>query len=509
MAHHQVAARIDGDDFQGRMFWIKATELYTDPPHLARIAYEYDQAIGVDDLVLFYHPPGIADGPEQYDVDALQAKFHVDHKGVYSSDFLLEVPRGSKTSLLQKMHKGYRALHEAGHQCRLILVSNWGWDDADDLAKSIRADGKLPDTFFSDGPGTKLGKIREAWRTHLGIDGSELADFARRVRWELYFFACTRQLDYMAAKLQNAGLRPPDPTKRVNPYDDLIRKLLCERRAINVDADALREICAREDLVAGECLDPIGRRVGLRSYMRWAETMEADCIDHVCVAEHFDGRYIRAPALWNGTVYTEVVDFLDKVVREQAADEILLECHLSLAYLAGTRLPAKCGLCVAPVQKGRRGREAWRPGITSEGLPEWNEIRRSNEGGSADVVVALSVTHAIGEDVSAYCQEDGLNPVIFLELLPEQGVGPHSILGPDHAQHLAVQALDRMRQARGLIGRGARVHLFAAAPNALLFFLGQVAGDLLQPIQLYEHDWEGVQSGLYLPSLCLPPNPVA
>lgn len=506
MAHHQIAARIDGDDFQGRLFWIKAAELYTDPPRVARIAYEYDQAVGVDDLVLFYHPPGVHEGPEQYDVDAMQAKFHVDHKGAYSSAFLLEVPSGSKRSLLQKMHAGYRSLRGAGHQCRLILVSNWGWDDADNLAKSIRADGKLPEAFFSDGPRAEFGKIREDWRVHLGIDAGELADFARRLRWHLFYFASNLQADYLATKLQNAGLRPPDPTKRINPYDDLIRKLLCERHAIEVDADQLREICKREDLVLSECPDRLSRRVGLRSFIRWAETMEADCIDYVCVAKYFEGRYIRDPALWNGLVYADIVKFLRKVVRESVAEEILLECHHTLAYLAGTQLPAKCGLSIAPVQKGPRGREAWRPGETTGVLPGWSQSRNDNADGSADVVVVLSVTHAIGGDVRAHCQQAGLMPATFLELIPEHGVGPSSILGPNHAQKLAVEALAHVRGVRGTLGRGARVHLFAAAPNALLFFLGQAAGDLLQPIQLYEHDWEGVRGSLYLPSLSLPPN---
>lgn len=506
MAHHQIAARIDGDDFQGRLFWIRAAELYTDPPRLSRIAYEYDQTIGVDDLVVFYHPPGVPDGPEQYDVDAMQAKFHVDHKGAYSSAFLMEVPTGSKRSLLQKMHAGYIGLRAAGHQCRLILVTNWGWDDADDLAKSIRADGKLPEAFFSVGPGTKLGKIREAWRVHLGVDASTLADFARRLRWHLSFFASHLQVDYLASKLQNAGLRPPDPTKRVNPYDDLIRKLLCERQAIEVNADQLREICRRENLLLSESSDRLGRRVGLRSFIRWAETMEADCIDYTCIAKHFDGRYIRDPALWNGSVYSEVVDFLQKVVREGVADEILLECHLTLAYLAGTQLPTKCGLSVAPVQKGPRGRQAWRPDETTDSLPGWSQSRIDDANGSADVVAVLSVTHAIGEDVLNYCQRVGLRPAAFLELIPGNGIGPSSILGPDHARKLAVEALANVRGVRGAFGRVTHVHLFAAAPNALLFFLGQTAGDLLQPVKLYEHDWEGVQGGLYLPSLSLPPS---
>lgn len=509
MALHQIAARIDGDDFQGRLFWIKAAELYTDPPRVARIAYEYDQAVGVDDLVLFYHPPGIPEGQEQYDVDALQAKFHVDHKGAYSSAFLMEVPAGSTHSLLQKMHAGYRALRAAGHQCRLILVSNWAWDMADNLAKSIRADGRLPEAFFSESPGTKLGKIREDWRVHLGMDASELADFGRRLRWHLFYFASNLQADYLASKLQNAGFRPPDLTKRVNPYDDLIRKLLCERHAIEVDAAQLREICRRENLVLSECPDHLRRRVGLRSFMRWAETMEADCIDYVCVAAHFEGRYIRDPASWNESVYANVVEFLQKVVRERVAEEILLECHLTLAYLAGTQLPTKCGLSVAPVQKGPRGREGWRPGEKTDLLPGWSQSRHDDANGSADIVVALSVTHAIGEDVRTYCQQVGLMPAAFVELVPDNGVGPSSILGPDHANKLAVEALTHVRGVRGALGRAARVHLFAAAPTALLFFLGQAAGDLLQPVQLYEHDWEGVRGNLYLPSLSLPPSPNA
>jgi hypothetical protein len=58
MALKQVAARIEGDVFQGMVFWLHAAMLLRPSSKVARVTIENDQAAGVDDVSVFYRAPG-------------------------------------------------------------------------------------------------------------------------------------------------------------------------------------------------------------------------------------------------------------------------------------------------------------------------------------------------------------------------------------------------------------------------------------------------------------------
>jgi hypothetical protein len=47
------------------------------------------------------------------------------------------------------------------------------------------------------------------------------------------------------------------------------------------------------------------------------------------------------------------------------------------------------------------------------------------------------------------------------------------------------------------------MHLFIAAPNGFTFYLGRHI-KVLQPVTLYEYDFDGGRSGSYEPSLSMP-----
>ena len=51
------------------------------------------------------------------------------------------------------------------------------------------------------------------------------------------------------------------------------------------------------------------------------------------------------------------------------------------------------------------------------------------------------------------------------------------------------------------------MHLFSAAPNALLFFLGQHR-EALGRLQLYEFDFGLERDGSYAASITIPPGPL-
>jgi hypothetical protein len=82
--------------------------------------------------------------------------------------------------------------------------------------------------------------------------------------------------------------------------------------------------------------------------------------------------------------------------------------------------------------------------------------------------------------------------------------GPNSIRGGAHVLRLAQALLPRM-QSRRPSERGGKLHLFCAAPNAFMVYLGQLS-TVLGSIVLYEYAFRAVDSyGKYQRSIELPP----
>jgi len=126
MALKQVAARIEGDVFQGMVFWLHAAMLLRPSSKVARVSIENDQAAGVDDVSVHYAAPGINAGGRSCAADYFQVKYHVDRSSDYASDTFCD-PAFIKTtrSLLQRFHDARSRLGNADGWHRLNLISNW------------------------------------------------------------------------------------------------------------------------------------------------------------------------------------------------------------------------------------------------------------------------------------------------------------------------------------------------------------------------------------------------
>jgi hypothetical protein len=74
--------------------------------------------------------------------------------------------------------------------------------------------------------------------------------------------------------------------------------------------------------------------------------------------------------------------------------------------------------------------------------------------------------------------------------------------GGDHALELTQQLVPRAAR-RTPAERAGTLHLFAAAPNALLFYLGQLAHGLGRTT-MYEYDFDSLRPGAYTSSLTFP-----
>lgn len=357
MALHQVAARMEGDVFQGMIFWWHAAMLLRPSSKVVRVIIENDKAAGVDDISIHYALPGIDAGGRPCAADYYQVKYHVDRSSEYAADTFCDPSFINATrSLLQRFHDARSRLGDADGWHRLHLISNWQWSATDNLGPLLRLseEGALPDRFFTDGARSALGKIRVTWRDHLELTADAFEDFARRLRLRVDYLSRRELKESLNERFINVGLREISVDKTQNVYDSLTQQLILNGTN-SFDPQTFREFCKREDLLASP--PPSGPPVlGIRSFMRCAERMEDECSSFVCVAGNFEGRHIRSAESWQSTVVPSVAAFLKDAspALRNGENHLLLECHSSVAFLAGYELDRKSGTQVFPVQKGVR-----------------------------------------------------------------------------------------------------------------------------------------------------------
>jgi hypothetical protein len=259
---------------------------------------------------------------------------------------------------------------------------------------------------------------------------------------------------------------------------------------------------------------PLG--LGIRTFsdspdvIVWDQDMEKDCEEILDLRDLFEGpqgRYIKDPASWQTVVVPRLREFLASASRSRRPLHINLAAHASLAFAAGYFLEAKSGLEITIRQR-----------VQGVGLVEWQadaapspeerlfleEKDADGDENAKDVAVALAITRKVTDDVRAYLSRAGLavHRTMPLTIAPEPF--GKSVRDGLHALQLA-QVIDSRLRARSIEEREGTLHLFASAPNALLFFLGQLSRGLGR-IQLYEYDFATGKPGAYCPSIVLPPD---
>lgn len=497
MALGAVSARFQGDSQQGMYFWFRAANLLRPGTNVVRVDFEHDEAGGVDDIAVFYEP-ACRKGGRDISADFIQCKFHVDLRDTYDSMKVCDAGFiGRKVSILQRFHEAYRKLRPEHAGLRLALVSNWRWDEADPLAgKFLELEaGALPTAFFDAGTKSRLGGVRATWQSHLGLDDDEFRDFVGCLRFEVGFYAKPRFIELLNGTLCRAGLVEIPDNRSHDPFSSLYGSLV-EHRHNSFDEATFRDLCTKEGLVRAGV--PSATIIGIRSFLD-ARNMADETDRFVCVAESFDHRHVRAQGDWADKIKPAVLDFLaDPTVRTRE-HHLLLDCHASLAFLAGHALHRKSGAAVFPIQKGAGAMQVWKP----KGLAPTGDLWTCEQHGDSDgdLVVAMSVTRDVSAAVTDFTSSAGIAPARRIDVRPSSGLGGVSVNDADHAFNLADQLSELVRRHRP---KGGTVHLLAAAPNALIFFLGQQRG-ALGTVQLYEFDFEESRHGSYITSLRLEP----
>jgi hypothetical protein len=305
-------------------------------------------------------------------------------------------------------------------------------------------------------------------------------------------------------ELQAAGFRPMEDDSRVFQYTELIRSLHAEGRTLFTKAD-LREAAERENLWLGAPAPDEAVPIGVRSFLRRAEYMEDHTERMLCLAKYFNGRDVRDARLWQESVYPDLSGFLRAATARAATYRLYLEAHNSIAFAAGYEFDR--GVDVSPVQSTDRGRVVWRPGagLTAAADELWEVVEVAPEGSSAGnaVAVAIGVTHDILDDVRLYVRRNLPEVGRIINCAVRPAPSRTAVRDADHGIQLIEQAASVIRR-RTPQERQERLHVFAAAPNALTFWLGQRARGFGRCV-VYEYDFERNTPGGYSPGLEFPP----
>ncbi|MBW8875867.1 MAG: SAVED domain-containing protein [Acidobacteria bacterium] len=260
--------------------------------------------------------------------------------------------------------------------------------------------------------------------------------------------------------------------------------------------------------------DPI--RLGIRTFSDtggvfvWGGEMDQECDEILDLRPFFTGkgnRYIKESCLWQTEVVPRLRKFLTQAGASRRPLHLNLAAHSSIAFAAGYVLNVKSGLDVTLRQRVRSDNpvQEWRVAPVAPDQETLFRKQRDVPGDASanDVAVALSITRPVLVDVRHYLETSKL--AVRRTLPVELATGPswNGVRDGLHALRLA-EVLASKLAARTVQERYGVLHLFASAPNALLFFLGQLSHGLGR-IQLYEHDFESGLPGAYIPSILLPP----
>lgn len=241
--------------------------------------------------------------------------------------------------------------------------------------------------------------------------------------------------------------------------------------------------------------------IGIKSFSRGAENLEWETENCLSLINNFDGRFIKDGLDWNKDVYMEVEKFLCKSITKEKTYQLFLDVHSPIAFSAGGILDTKFGANIFPVQKTAGGLQLWDVNmIRKEPYSAWNCEYEWICEECVDTALVINVTRNIRNDVIEYIKEFNIpiGRIINLEL-DISGATNFAIIDGNHASVLANSSYKAIK-ARSIKERQANLHIFAAAPNAFMFFLGQNSHGFGKCI-LYDYDFKQENICTYIPTI--------
>ena len=500
-----VVARWHGDNYQARVFWENALNLLWPESCVAEVAFEADGPKAFDDVVVKYDPPIAGSGPDRVVADYHQVKWHVQTGGRFGfADFIDPEFIGARSfSLLERLEQARRTAPVSAH---FTFLTTYRIADGDPLARLISGNDRsvLVERLFDDTTDrSRMGRVRKCWREHLKLEcDARLRDVVAGLRVVDGYRSLEELRQQINVKAALVGLVSSSAAESDFRYDEVARQL--KVRKLNVlDRETLLQVCREEGLVAKRVEESDGfLPVAIRSFLGpAADVVGAASEDTLVLAGEFRQRYLQEGREWQRDIRPKVENFLAAAVKKCAKLRLIMDAHASIAFLVGKVLDLKSGVESQMIQKGRVGTRTWRvdDGSASEGTGF--AVEEEQMDGGRDIAIALSVSQPTTAHVRAYIQRNLMDVGRYISFEMPTGPGQRTVVGGEHASALAEQVSNRVRVVK-VNDPDAVVHIFAAAPNALLFYLGQHHQGI-EPCVVYEFDFDRQAHKTYQPSFVL------
>ena len=500
-----VVARWHGDDYQARVFWDNALNLLRPDSCVTEVTFEANHPRAFDDVVVKYEPPVPRSGPDRISTEYHQIKWHVERGGRFGYEDLIEPDFiGARTvSLLQRLQQ---ARGTAPVSAQFTFITTYRIKDGDPLAALISGNDRtllVERLFVGNTDRSRMGRVRKCWREHLDLnDDEELRAVVRGFRIVDGHRSLQEMREQINLKAQAVGLVVCDAADSDFRYDGLARQL--KARGLNrLNREALLKVCDEERLLVGKPTEPDPfLSIAIRSFLGSAADIVGATPDNtLLLTDEFRQRYLQQGREWQRDIRPKVERFLRAAVRKDTKLRLILDAHASIAFLAGTVLHLKSGVETRLVQKGRVGTRTWRVDDDSAAKGDRFEIDEEQMGGGRDIAVGISVSQQTTSQVRKYVGAELPHVGKFLSCAMPAGTGHQIVSGGEHAAALAEQISNHVRTVKE-DDPDAMIHVFAAAPNSLLFYLGQ-HHQAMAPCIVYEFDFDRQAHKTYQPSFTI------
>lgn len=190
--------------------------------------------------------------------------------------------------------------------------------------------------------------------------------------------------------------------------------------------------------------------------------------------------------IWNRRILHELEDFFEQLDSTEKY-AVYLETHCSIAFAVGRACDSKSGIDIVPYQKTvASGIKLWSPDEKlSDSYSGWTVEEVVLSTSSHDIALILNGAHDIDRDVISYIEQQNL-PVgrILSCTVGGENASHLSVIDGHHALLLA-SGISSLLDARTVDEKNSAIHVFAAMPNAFMFYMGKMSR-LFGEINLYE-----------------------